>query len=310
MGNYEKLIEMDTDNDSNVQLQLYKECLAGAGEGKKEAMEWLKLSAENGNEEAIGILDSINNESNISDDDKYSKMSMLELLQIHNSDYHATKELYYNRSQDVSFENKLEMLSQLCSFEVADYRDYESLAEMYYFDIYSSLYKKNYIIAELCNKTIEACENAIELGSHKAKKYLASVFMFQHPNDRKTFEVCNQAAIENDIYNKFLHYVAIKFKILNAPNPMYMTAWEEELEKDTEFINSKVGHFYNLIKTLDTNEIIGYESDIFSEVYNEDEMIVLSIAFKMITPNCKEFTNYRNNQKCLNYVYYLYLLHG
>ena len=84
MGNYEKLIEMDTDNDSNVQLQLYKECLAGSGGGEKEAIEWLKLSAENGNEEATAILDSINNKTKTAVDDKYSKMSMLELLKVTN----------------------------------------------------------------------------------------------------------------------------------------------------------------------------------------------------------------------------------
>ena len=306
MENYEKLIEMDTDNDSNVQLQLYKECLAGAGEGKKEAMEWLKLSAENGNEEAIGILDSINNESNKSDDDKYSKMPMMDLLRISDYDYYAAKELYYNRGSKITHDERVNYLIQLCKFEEASCNDYENLAKEYYYCIYEKI-KNNEEFLGLCEKAINACDNAIELGSRKAKMYLASISVLLHSKDLKIFEICNQAAVESDIYNKFLHYIAMKNGIINVPNLRYLRAWEEEFDKDIDFLNTKLGKFYNFVNNNDISTIKNTLKTFYKETYSDQEALIMAMAFNLCDPNDAALNNYYDDPKCLDYIYFLYL---
>ena len=249
MNNYEKLLEMDTDNDSNVQLQLYKECLEGAGEGITEAMEWLNLAAENGNEEAISILNSINDKTNTSDDNVYSKMSMLDLLEIADYDYYAAKELYYNRSKNYSLDEKLTILNKIVSFDNAETIDYENLAKIYYFSLFEK-YDKYYSIDKNQSKdfdeyitvTIFACDNAVELGSKLARKYKANICLLLDKLKQSTAMLCEQVALEGNIYDRFLHFVAIKTGVVIPPKTTYyLQAWKEQIESNREFCNSKIG---------------------------------------------------------------------
>ena len=289
MNNYEKLLEMDTDNDSNVQLQLYKECLAGAGEGPKEAMEWLKLAAENGNEEAISILDSINDKTNTPDDNVYSKMSMLDLLKIADYDYYAAKELYYNRSKNYSFDEKLTILNKIVSFDNAETIDYENLAKMYYFSLIEK-YDKYYSIDknqskdfdEYITATIFACDNAIELGSKLARKYEANICLLLDKLKQSTAMLCEQVALEGNIYDKFLHFVAIKTGVVIPPKTTYyLQAWKEQIESNREFCNSKIGELYNSIKSDDDEAIEKIEDQLKQNCFSELETVVIQIALSM-----------------------------
>ena len=308
MDNYEKLLEMDTDNDSDVQLQLYKECIAGAGGGKSEAMEWLNLAVENGNEEAVEILNSINNE-NSPKENKYANLSMLQLLEMADYDYKAAKELYYNRNKNASYDEQINYLTKLCSFEEADCEDYENLAKVYYLNICYNITTSNKAekISGLCKKTITACENAIEFGSKKAKVYLANILLLQSPKSEKAFEICNQVATEGSIYDKFLHYVILKNNVINVPNKMYLSAWEEELNNYPDFLSSNIGKLYNLIKTNDVSKIKDFEKSFSIDEYSEDEAIVLAFAFKICGSENTIVNNFFSNNKCLDFVPFLSL---
>ena len=312
MDNYEKLLEMDTDNDSDVQLQLYKECIAGAGGGKSEAMEWLNLAVENGNEEAVEILNSINNE-NSPKENKYANLSMLQLLEMADFDYKAAKELYCNRNKNVSYDEQINYLTKLCSFEEADCEDYENLARAYYGILYKEIIIDRNIrsiknkINKYCHSIINTCENAIELGSKKARVYLANILLLLFPKSENTFEICNQVATEGSICNKFLHYVAIKYNVTNAPNQMYLPAWEEELNNYPGFLNSNIGKLYMLIKTSDASKIIDFEKSFSIDEYSEDEAIVLAFAFKICGSENTIVNNFFSNNKCLDFVPFLSL---
>ena len=312
MDNYEKLLEMDTDNDSNVQLQLYKECIAGAGGGKSEAMEWLNLAVENGNEEAVEILNAINNE-NSPKENKYANLSMLQLLEMADFDYKAAKELYCNRNKNVSYDEQINYLTKLCSFEEADCEDYENLARAYYGILYKEIIIDRNIrsiknkINKYCHSIINTCENAIELGSKKARVYLANILLLLFPKSENTFEICNQVATEGSICNKFLHYVAIKYNVTNAPNQMYLPAWEEELNNYPGFLNSNIGKLYMLIKTSDASKIIDFEKSFSIDEYSEDEAIVLALFLKMFDSKSSIVNKYYVDDRCMDFIYPLYL---
>lgn len=236
---YFELLEQNTD-DAKIQFQLYKACLNGAGEGASEAQEWLERAAENGHPEAVELLDLASKSDNRSTDKDYSNMSLLELTDLAKEDYYAAKALYSKMRGDISQVDAIKYLELICSFEESNTEDFEVLA----YNKFLAYTKRLNISAE---EVRAACENAIELGSQKAKRLLLNLYTsnpytlsLAKDIENDVFKLSDDIARSGDFKDKFYHYCMLfseEYSTVKANTSILKKAWKEELINSSELSN-------------------------------------------------------------------------
>ena len=280
--NYYELLEQNTE-DAEIQFQLYLACLNGEGGGETEAKEWLEQAAENGYEEAIKTVNLNVATKQDAITDNIANVSLLELLENKGEDYYYTKAVYRKFELDKS--QRIEVLESLCEFDESTVEDFEDL--IYSYLDYGCFNEEKF-------KT--ACDNAIELGSLQAKRFLLNHYsenLFTNNDDvvlLNCFNLSNQVAEKGDFLDAFCHYVLLYIIYNNVKDiNLYRKAWKQELLNNSEISNYPV--FSKLIEYIymsESNESIThsiYEYAVSSDISNK-EAFVLFLVLLCVDCNC------------------------
>ena len=237
--NYYDLLEQNTD-DAAIQFQLYLACKNGEGGGEEEARQWLQRAADNGHEEAIALLKA-ETDAPQQAADRYATMSSLELLEVADESYAASRELYRRNQNATDRAMLLDILKKLCNFDDAVTEDYEALMRVYF----CPEYLNNPAMRE---EIVTACQNAMEMGSEQAKHYLLNLYSgYVYPDDGTTYyNLSESVARSGDYTDKFCHFVMLysaKFKNVEQ-REMYKRAWFDELMKAPDAQKYPVLYYY------------------------------------------------------------------